>query len=74
MKYPGLSTSLRNELTKSEWELVKDNIQQVDNLAWHQGAAACKLLEEAAKKAVESDYYRCAARVLHYYDLFYAPA
>ena len=35
---------------------------------------ACKLLEDAAKKAVDRNYYRCAARVLYYYDHFFAAA
>ena len=74
MNYPGLATSLRNQLNESEWSVVGDYIVKVDKLAWRQNEQACKLLEDAAKKAVERDYYRCAARVLYYYDHFFVAA
>lgn len=74
MNYPGLVTSLRNQLTETEYNVVRKNIEKVDNLAWHQNDQACKLLEAAAKKAVEGNYYRCAARVLYYYNHFFATA
>ena len=74
MNYPGLATSLRNQLTESEWNVVGENVAKVDNLAWHQNEQACKLQEDAAKKAVDRNYYRCAARVLYYYNHFFAAA
>lgn len=72
MKYPGLTTSLRNQLTDSEWQLIRETIITVDSLAWSQTEAACCLLEQAAHTAIEQGAYRCAARVLYYYDRFYA--
>ena len=36
MNYPGLATSLRNQLTESELNVVGENVAKVDNLAWHQ--------------------------------------
>ncbi len=71
--YPGLAASLKAQLKASEWELIQEQIRQVDNLPWHQVPEACRLLEEAASIALNHKCYRCAARILRYYDLFYLP-
>ncbi len=72
MNYPGLAESLRSQTTDSEWAVISTDIQKVDDLAWHQNDKACRILEAAAEKAIAHKYYRCAARVLWYYDKFFA--
>lgn len=72
MNYPGLSTSLKTQVTANEWNLIHSYIEKVDTLAWHQNNQACELLETAARTAVDKNYYRCAAKILYYYDHFFA--
>lgn len=74
MNYPGLKTSLRYQLSESEWNVIREYIEKVDSLPWYQNDQACALLEAAATEAIEKKYYRCAAKVLYYYDNFFAAA
>lgn len=72
MNYPDLSRSLRIQVSDSEWNLIKDYVEEVDTLVWFQNEKACTLLENAAKKAIDYNYYKCAAKILYYYDNFFA--
>lgn len=72
MNYPNLAESLESQLSTNEWNVISTDIRKVDDLAWHQNDQACRILEAAAEKAIACKYYRCAARVLWYYDKFFA--